>query len=111
MTAYAAICDEGNLHKIAYRLFSEKLFGLNYLALLLGITNLKENESATAQPVISGRKIYPIVVAIPPLNEQKRIVDKVNQLLTLIEQLQSLQTQLQQAKRHLADALVANTQC
>ena len=91
--------------------FSEKLFGLNYLALLLGITNLKENESATAQPVISGRKIYPIVVAIPPLNEQKRIVDKVNQLLTLIEQLQSLQTQLQQAKRHLADALVANTQC
>jgi hypothetical protein len=39
---------------------------LRFLVLLLAGTNLKERENATAQPVISGSKIYPIVVGIPP---------------------------------------------
>ncbi|RBA35427.1 MULTISPECIES: restriction endonuclease subunit S [Acinetobacter] len=49
---------------------------------------------------------YPFI--IPPLNEQKRIVEKVNQLFSMIEQLQVLQSKLQKTKIYLADALVAN---
>ena len=46
--------------------FSHNEIYLRFLALLLTGTNLKEDENATAQPVISGSKIYPIVVGLPP---------------------------------------------
>lgn len=68
--------------------FSEDNLYLDFLRVLLTITNLKENENATAQPVISGKKIYPIVVAIPPYQEQRSIVKKVEELMFLCEQLE-----------------------
>lgn len=87
--------------------FSEANFNLEFLYWLLRITNLKENDNATAQPVISGAKVYPIVVAIPSLAEQHRIVAKVDELMALCDQ---LKTRIQQASQHqqlLADVLVA----
>jgi len=62
---------------------------LSFLVLLLRATNLKENEKATAQPVISGSKVYPIVVGLPPFAEQHRIVAKVNELMRLCDQLEA----------------------
>src|SRR5690606_36038655 len=67
--------------------FDTRLFSIEYLARLLSVTNLKENENATAQPVISGRKVYPIQICIPPLAEQQRIVAKVDELFALCDQL------------------------
>ncbi|EHD2268138.1 TPA: restriction endonuclease subunit S [Vibrio cholerae] len=86
--------------------FSEKLFTLEYLALLLKVTNLKENENATAQPVISGKKIYPIPVCFPPQNEQKRIVTKVEELMAICEQLNQRLRDSQQTQLQLTDAIV-----
>lgn len=45
---------------------------------------------------------------LPPLNEQKRIVEKVNQLFFMINTLQTLQGKLQRTKLHLLDSLIAN---
>lgn len=59
----------------------------DYLVLLLRNTNLNGEVSSTAQPVISGKKVYPVVVAIPPLEEQQRIVAKVDELFTIIDEL------------------------
>jgi type I restriction enzyme S subunit len=73
--------------------------------LLVG-TNLKENDSATAQPVISGRKLYPIVVALPPLAEQSRIVTRVAQLRRLCADLRQRLAASQSTQAHLAEALV-----
>lgn len=70
--------------------FSETNIYRDYLVWLLTGTNLKEDENATAQPVISGRKVYPIVVAFPPLEEQKAIVELVNELFAEVEQLEEL---------------------
>lgn len=67
---------------------SQEIFH-DFLVLLLNGTNLKENENATAQPVISGSKIYPIVVGIPPLVEQHRIVAKVDELMALCDELET----------------------
>lgn len=69
--------------------FSEDNISLEFLYYLLQITNLKEHDSATAQPVISGKKIYPIVVALPPNAEQLRIVAKVKELMALCDQLET----------------------
>lgn len=57
---------------------------------------------------VSRQQILALTIPLPPLNEQKRIVEKVNQLFSIIEQLQSLQSKLQKTKLYLADALVAN---
>ncbi|SHK60132.1 type I restriction enzyme, S subunit [Maribacter aquivivus] len=70
--------------------YSEDNISRDFLLLLLSGTNLKEDENATAQPVISGRKVYPIVVSLPPLEEQKEIVNVVETLFKEVEQLEQL---------------------
>ncbi|MNF60935.1 EcoKI restriction-modification system protein HsdS [compost metagenome] len=86
--------------------FSEENLYKNFLFWLLKGTNLKEQENATAQPVISGRKIYPIVLAIPPLAEQHRIVAKVDQLMALCDQLKTSLTQARQLNEQLASTMI-----
>ena len=87
--------------------YSETNIALDFLYWLLKITNIKENDNATAQPVISGAKIYPIVVALPPLAEQHRIVAKVDALMALCDQLKTCIQQASQQQQIIADALVA----
>jgi len=86
--------------------FSEDNICLDFLAWLLKGTNLKENENATAQPVISGRKVYPIVVGLPPMNEQHRIVAKVDELMALCDTLKARLKTAQAIQINLADAIV-----
>ena len=86
--------------------FSEENIFLGFLYWLLKGTNLKENENATAQPVISGRKVYPIVVGLPPKNEQHRIVAKVDELMALCDALKVHINDAQTTQIHLADAIV-----
>ena len=64
--------------------------------------------TGSATPIINKGKWEEIVIPVPPLNEQKSIVEKVNQLFSMIEKLQTLQGKLQRTKLHLADSLVAN---
>ena len=76
--------------------FPETYIDQGFLIWLLKGTDLKKNENATAQPVISGRKIYPIIIGIPPLAEQKRIIAKVDQLMHLCDELEN---RLNQSKK------------
>lgn len=87
--------------------FSQNEIDLRFLVLLLTGTNLKEDENATAQPVISGSKIYPIVVGLPPLAEQKRIVAKVDELLALCDKLEASLNSTDVSRANLLDALLA----
>jgi type I restriction enzyme S subunit len=84
--------------------FCTEAIDRNFLTLLLQGTDLKKREDATAQPVISGGKIYPIVVALPPLAEQKRIVAKVDELLRWCDALEARLTTAQTTAASLLDA-------
>ena len=88
--------------------FSEKNIYIYFLEWLLKGTNLKENENATAQPVISGRKIYPIIVALPPLAEQQRIVAKVDELMVICDQLEQQQQASLETHQTLVTSLLAS---
>ncbi|HDR1021549.1 TPA: restriction endonuclease subunit S [Pasteurella multocida] len=57
-----------------------------FLLYLLNYFDLKKTSVATAQPVISGERIYKIFIPLLSLNEQKRIVAKIEELLPFVEQ-------------------------
>jgi type I restriction enzyme, S subunit len=65
--------------------FSEKHIETEFLYWLLKFTDLRQNDSSSAQPVISGQKVYPIKVKLPPLPEQKRIVAKLDETLAQVD--------------------------
>ncbi len=69
--------------------YPKELIDSNFAYWLLKGTNLRSNISSTAQPVISGEKIYPLEVHIPPLNEQTEIVRRVEQLFAFADQLEA----------------------
>ncbi|MEO6994404.1 MAG: restriction endonuclease subunit S [Lacunisphaera sp.] len=84
--------------------FDERHVAMAFLSWLLKATDLRERDNATAQPVISGGKLYPTILALPPLAEQRRIVAKVDQLMALVDQ---FETQLAAARSTAANLLEA----
>lgn len=60
---------------------------IDYMVYLLRALNLGKSTSQTAQPVVTGKIIKPIIASIPPLSEQKRIVDRVEKLFKEIDEL------------------------
>ena len=67
--------------------FDEDRIDMKWLKFYIDYLNPRKKASSTAQPVISGKLIYPMLVPLPPLAEQKRIVEKLEQLLPLCERL------------------------
>lgn len=76
--------------------FSEIILNKSFVFLLLKSTNLREDAASSAQPVISGAKIYPIELKIPPIEEQTEIVRRVETLFTHADKIE------QQAQAGLA---------
>lgn len=60
--------------------FNSELITKQFAHWLLKATNLRVDISSSAQPVISGAKIYSIEIVIPPIEEQHEIVRRVKQL-------------------------------
>lgn len=87
--------------------FDEEHVAIEFLMWLLRATDLREHDNATAQPVISGRKVYPTVIGIPPLAEQRRIVAKVEQLMALVDELEARLAASRATAAQLLTALVS----
>ncbi len=86
--------------------FSEENLHIGYLYWLLKTTKLNANDSATAQPLVSGKKIYPILVGVPPLAEQHRIVAKVDELMALCDRLKADLVESRCRQERLAATLI-----
>jgi type I restriction enzyme, S subunit len=73
-----------------FTIYDEERLYQGFVIWLLKTINLQVDTSATAQPVISGGKIYPILIPLPPLAEQRRIVAKIDQLMARCDELEKL---------------------
>lgn len=81
----------------------------NYLRILL-LKQYDEMRSAAAggaQPNLNLQKIKDVLVPLPPLPEQKRIVAKVDQLMALVDQLEVQLAEARGKAAALLDAVVA----
>ena len=74
--------------------YPEKQIDKRFLVYVLRHLNLGQDNNATAQPVVSGKKIYPIPFPLPPLAEQKRIVSAIEKFMPLIEEYGKKETEL-----------------
>lgn len=79
---------------------------MEYLALFINAISLEPYITGTAQPKMNQAKLNSIVVALPPLAEQTRIVARVTQLRDLCTTLRQRLAAAQTTQRHLAEALV-----
>ena len=84
-----------------------KIVQKNYLFFALQAIDLRQNDSSTAQPVISGQKIYGLVVVLPSLEEQTEIVRRVETLFAFADRLEARLAQAQTAATRLTPALLA----
>ena len=84
-----------------------KIVQKNYLFFALQAIDLRQNDSSTAQPVISGQKIYGLVVVLPSFEEQTEIVRRVETLFAFADRLEARLAQAQTAATRLTPALLA----
>jgi len=79
-----------------------------YLERVLSALNLGETANKAAQPVISYKGIKDLVIPYPPLDEQQRIVEKINNIgklqVALKKQLQFKTSSLGQLKASILDS-------
>jgi len=73
-----------------------------YLLSTLGLDKLGKG----IKPGLNRNEAYRISISYPPLAEQKRIVAKVDELMTLCDQLKAQITQTQTLNTHLMDSLI-----
>ena len=82
--------------------FNESMINFYWLYYLLNSLSLRNYARETAQPVLSGKRIYPLIIGLPPLKEQEEIVNKVE---TLLAKVTTLENQIQDRKS-LSDKLI-----
>lgn len=70
--------------------FDNRILDFKYLYFLLIQLNLGQYNNSSAQPVISGAKIYSTPMVLPPLKEQQRIVDRIEILFEKLDRAKEL---------------------
>lgn len=79
---------------------------LRYVELYINAIDLKSYVTGTAQPKMNQAKMNSILLGLPPESEQHRIVAKVDELMSLCDQLKIRIQQASQKQQLIADALV-----
>ena len=81
-------------------------FDDKYMFYLLGFMDLNKYANQSAQPVISGAKIYEIKSALPTVSEQRKIADIILGVDTQIEEYETKKKKLQEVKKGLMQKLL-----
>ena len=79
---------------------------LRYLEIFVNATDLAPFVTGTAQPKMNKTRMNSIPVALPPLDEQLRIVAKVDELVALCDRLEACLGTIDITKSHLLDSIL-----
>ncbi len=90
-------------HAVIVHTFSDT--NVDWSGLFLEALNLNQYSTSTAQPGLSVSKIMHYLIPLPPLAEQKRIVDKLKELLPLVDAYGEAEQRLATYEDRFPDAL------
>jgi type I restriction enzyme, S subunit len=92
------------------RVIPSKNINPNYLKIFLESSlywkQLMEKSMGTGQPNVNGVSLSRLVIPVPPLNEQKRIVAKVDELMKLCDELEEQIRQSKEESERLRQAVL-----
>lgn len=102
---------KGIFHNNMFRIdFDERLLSTEYVSIYLSLDTTRGKllglSTSSTMPQISHKVMNLTLLSLPPLEEQHRIVSKVDELMTLSDQLKARLTDAQTTKLHLTDAIV-----
>lgn len=80
---------------------------LRFIELHINAINIEKYVTGSAQPKMNQAKMNSIPIALPPLAEQRRIVAKVEQLMSLVDELEQQLAASRATAEKLLTALVA----
>ena len=78
---------------------------LDYIAMRINGMSLADYVTGTAQPKMNQEKMNSILIPLPPLSEQHRIVAKIEELMPLVEEYDKAQKELDALNAKLPEAL------
>lgn len=81
---------------------------VEWAALALEAMNLNQYATATAQPGLSVERISGVPIAVPPVEEQLRIVERVDELMSLCDQLEQQLLAARSLRRELAASITTH---
>jgi type I restriction enzyme S subunit len=82
---------------------------LEYLAIVINQMDLKPFLTGTAQPKLNQAKLNGLQIPVPPLDEQKRIVAKVEELMALCGELERSVDERNELSKKISGSLVSET--
>ena len=88
-----------------------KQISLQYAFQWLSGIDLAQLNTGTSVPQINHQDIEPLMFPLPPIEEQHRIVAKVDELMALCDALKAHLADAQTIQLHLADAIVEQAVC
>lgn len=80
-----------------------------YYFLKFSAKKIDYQASGTTFKEISGKEFSLIMIPLPPLEEQKRIVERVDYLMSLCNSLEEKMTQVKVYQEHLAEVITYQT--
>ncbi len=86
--------------------FNQRFINRDFLIWYLKYLNLGKVSFDSSQPVISGKRVYPLITFLPPFSEQQVIAEKVETLMAKCTALEQEITQSEQYANMLMQAVL-----